>query len=754
MDLVSDAGLVAAANQALGKRREDETYRNWTTALDAHLQRVKSASEDTFKSEAFQKALWESEAISATGLGRVPTNALWRDTELLEILWRVRNFKDGASKSVVTSDLVLAWDAAVERIKKISDRVPRLKLARVFAALRAENFTTVASQEALLQLARELGVGTSSDHRVVLHQSILDRLDEILDQVDAYSEPPHLLRLKLAWLLYGQLAKGPASGVTVAAGEQPGEVRLRPLPADRRRRGMLAIAGMVPSVLAMIQFAKDGCSREDFKEHVRAVNPKLAVASVSTNINALIAEWGVLATDGDRINLTPRGAAFLESGDPDDVSDWLLTQILGFDNALYLLSQQPREHKTLLLDLQGVNPGWTTNFAPNAMINWLRGLGLIAFSEGRTLDLTSKGKDWANQIRWVPGQLERPPITAIPVIDTKDQLEGQVSKRPTIEAIVATFPKDLVFETRLIAQLDAALWSHPRRHFVILTGLSGAGKTQLACSYASALRHQEATSTFKGTYVLPVQPGWHDSSPILGYVNPLNSERYVRTGFLNFLLDAVRDPERIYTVILDEMNLSHPEQYFAPLLSAMETGGQIELHSQDDDVDEIPASVSYPHNLLIIGTVNMDETTHGLSDKVLDRASVIEFWDIDTDRFPGWDSTDLSSEQLTQLKSLIKRLGVALSPARLHFGWRTVGDVIGYVRSALSGGAISFAEALDHAVYAKVLPKLRGEDSPRLRKALAECASLLKERSLTLSAGKIGQLEDDLTRVGTARFWR
>ncbi|WP_180970636.1 hypothetical protein [Burkholderia sp. WAC0059] len=111
---------------------------------------------------------------------------------------------------------------------------------------------------------------------------------------------------------------------------------------------MLAIGGAVASILAMLQFVKDGCSREDFREHVRSVNPKLAPSSVNTNINALIAEWGVLAAEGDQLLLTSRGAAFLESEDPDDVSDWLLTQILGFDNLLYLLRQGPREHKTLI----------------------------------------------------------------------------------------------------------------------------------------------------------------------------------------------------------------------------------------------------------------------------------------------------------------------------------------------------------------------------------------------------------------------
>lgn len=754
MDLVSDGGLASACNQAVAARQSDPGYATWTARLTEFIGSVGQATEATFRSQEFQRKLWESDVISATGLGFVPTQELWGDSLLLDILWRVRNLDPMLPEQTRTDVLAAAWDAAIGRIKQIAPRVPRLKLARVFAALQPANFTTLANGEALIQLARELGVGKASDHKVILHQRILDRLDQVLPNVDGPPEEDRkLLRLKLPWLLYERLAVAPVAGVTVAPGDKPGEVQLQPLPANRRRRGMLAIAGLVPSVLAMIQFVKDGCSREDLREHVRSINPNLAPGSVNTNINALIAEWGVLAAEGDHMTLTARGAAFLESEDPDDVSDWLLTQILGFDNALYVLRDQPREQKTLISDLQRVNPGWTSNFAPTAMINWLRGLGLAEYAGGRTLKLTPRGEDWASRIHWVPGVLE-PTATPSAATSVAVAVPELSLNRPNVDQLMATFPPDMVFPRQIVAQLDAALWSHQRRHFVVLTGLSGAGKTQLALNYAQALWGQEKQGAKAGTHVLPVQPGWHDPTAVLGYVNPLNTERYIRTDFLNFLLNAVRDPERPYTVILDEMNLSHPEQYLSPLLSAMETGLQIELHSQDEDIEEIPPSVPYPSNLLIIGTVNMDETTHGLSDKVLDRASVIEFWDIDTDQYPGWKNSGLDAAQVNQLRDLLKTLGAALAPARLHFGWRTVGDVLGYVRAALAGGAIPFNTAVDQAVYAKVLPKLRGEDSPRLRTAFRELTAALQHHDLPVSAAKVSQLDDDLAHLGSARFWR
>ena len=84
------------------------------------------------------------------------------------------------------------------------------------------------------------------------------------------------------------------------------------------------------------------------------------------------------------------------------------------------------------------------------------------------------------------------------------------------------------------------------------------------------------------------------------------------------------------------MNLSHPEQYLAPILSAMEReGGEIPLHGGDAGAYGVPQAISYPGNLVIIGTVNMDETTMGVSDKVLDRAFTLEFWDIDVGAWAG-----------------------------------------------------------------------------------------------------------------------
>jgi hypothetical protein len=319
--------------------------------------------------------------------------------------------------------------------------------------------------------------------------------------------------------------------------------------------------------------------------------------------------------------------------------------------------------------------------------------------------------------------------------------------------VIARFDQEFRFPEELIGQLDAGLWGHPRRHFAVLTGLSGAGKTQLARNYALSL-WQDDPQPSEGLLIVPVQPGWHDYTSLLGYVNPLESDAYVRTGVLDFLLQASANPTKPYTLVLDEMNLSHPEQYLAPLLSAMETGETIVFHGQVDEIDGVPPGIPYPSNLMIIGTVNMDETTHGLSDKVLDRASVIEFWDIEVKAFPGWQKSTLEDEQISIVRNLMSSLMDVLRPARLHFGWRTLNDVIGYLQQTQAGGVIEFSRALDHAIYSKILPKLRGEDSPRLHQVFTLLHATLNDAGLGMSLRKVKEMADDLAHSGSTRFWR
>jgi hypothetical protein len=151
----------------------------------------------------------------------------------------------------------------------------------------------------------------------------------------------------------------------------------------------------------------------------------------------------------------------------------------------------------------------------------------------------------------------------------------------------------------------------------------------------------------------------------------------------------------------------------------------------------------------------MDETTHGLSDKVLDRAFTLEFWDIDLDAYPRWGKRALSNEQEERCRAALRDLMAALSPARLHFGWRVIDDVLDFLSLVTQAAApLPLDDALDSVIYAKVVPKLRGDDSPRFREAFAASARALRQHGLKHSLQKVEELARDLESTGSARFWR
>ena len=352
------------------------------------------------------------------------------------------------------------------------------------------------------------------------------------------------------------------------------------------------------------------------------------------------------------------------------------------------------------------------------------------------------------------------PAILLELYDTDSPDPARPVDRPELSRITKHFESieedgTLIFERDMVESLHLGLWARERRHFAVLTGLSGTGKTQLALEYAKAVTGEDEESNGR-VRTIAVQPGWYDPTPLLGYVNPLGENRYTATEFLRFLIRATENPSQPHVCVLDEMNLSHPEQYLAPILSAMELEhGEIELHSGDADEYGIASSIHYPDNLVLIGTVNMDETTMGISDKVLDRAFTLEFWDVDVDRWPGWERTSLVDQDREATMAVLTRVMEALSPARLHFGWRVIEEVVRFMEQRRAQtAALSVKDALDRVIYAKILPKLRGDDSPRFRKALAECQTALNERILTRSARKVEELIEDVDQTGSFRFWR
>ena len=204
------------------------------------------------------------------------------------------------------------------------------------------------------------------------------------------------------------------------------------------------------------------------------------------------------------------------------------------------------------------------------------------------------------------------------------------------QSLISNFYKNtqkagLIFSSQLIQRFIASLCTKP---FVICSGLSGSGKTKLAQAFVQWIC--ESDKQYK---IIPVGADWTNREPLLGYPNGLESKSYVTpdSGALQLILEASKNQNKPYFMILDEMNLSHVERYFADFLSIMESKEKLKLYSgekrysqytKENEFDEeyfIPYEIEWPQNLFIIGTVNIDETTYMFSPKVLDRANVIEF---------------------------------------------------------------------------------------------------------------------------------
>lgn len=301
----------------------------------------------------------------------------------------------------------------------------------------------------------------------------------------------------------------------------------------------------------------------------------------------------------------------------------------------------------------------------------------------------------------------------------------------------------------LLLRFAAALGS---KRFVILSGLAGSGKTKLAQAFARWLAPAAENEESPAHLVIPVGADWTGSDAILGYPDGLDPKRYVTRSALD-LIQRAAEAEADGTphfLILDEMNLSHVERYFADLLSLIESGESTELYRRaepDGEWDGLRSGVEpkfrLPSNLFIIGTVNVDETTYMFSPKVLDRANVIEFRverddlvkflgkprRVDLNAFNGagfeqgfGQSFSLEADkELTLPEGFSKRFQEEmllffdlLGAHNAEFGFRVANEAARFLHfhHLLSGeeakGEKWFSTAMDAVIVQKLLPKLHG----------------------------------------------
>lgn len=171
-------------------------------------------------------------------------------------------------------------------------------------------------------------------------------------------------------------------------------------------------------------------------------------------------------------------------------------------------------------------------------------------------------------------------------------------------------------------------------NLVILAGPSGIGKTRLPMVYANTLGLDVARNT---VLFVPISPSYLEPEDVLGYIRPMSEEgnefnaEYMesQTGLVSFLIDAAEHKDKIHLVIFDEMNLSQIEHWFAPFISVLEQdpdSRELKLYSDNLIVknrDKYPGSINIGDNVFFVGTVNIDETTKQISDRLLDRAVII-----------------------------------------------------------------------------------------------------------------------------------
>ncbi|SOC41460.1 McrB family protein [Ureibacillus acetophenoni] len=311
--------------------------------------------------------------------------------------------------------------------------------------------------------------------------------------------------------------------------------------------------------------------------------------------------------------------------------------------------------------------------------------------------------------------------------------------------------------------------------FAIISGISGTGKTKIVQLFAEAIGATEKNGQFK---LISIRPDWSDSSDLLGYRDIKGD--FIKGPLTEMVENALANPQLPHFVLLDEMNLARVEYYFSDVLSVMESRKKDEEGNFTSSplLPQYNEDLTLPGNLYIIGTVNMDETTHPFSKKVLDRANTIEFNEIDLLNFdsmmvnesgesdkPLTVSNDVLESTYIHLKDafqthealirkvseIINTINKQLEPIYAQVGYRVRDEVSFYMaHNTEAGMLLTETEAMDFCIMQKILPRIGGTQNI-VQPVLEELQSELKE--YPKSKAKVEQMLERVKIDGFVSFW-
>lgn len=332
-------------------------------------------------------------------------------------------------------------------------------------------------------------------------------------------------------------------------------------------------------------------------------------------------------------------------------------------------------------------------------------------------------------------ELYEPSDEELEEIDTKDRTDELLIKLMDYHSQ----KRNLFYSMKDFVNVHTAIKCS---NLVILSGLSGTGKSALVEVYARALGINLNSDDDRLLFI-PVRPAWNDDADLLGYVDLVhNVYRPSDTGFVDFLVKAQEEENKgkIFIACFDEMNLARVEHYFSQFLSILERpANQRELQLYDNQYTgrlynskDYPSSIMIGDNIRFIGTVNIDESTYHFSDKVLDRANVIELDVLDYSKewkqkqyasLPNttWSKDDYDSiikknsdVKMDEIQSLLWDMHKLLQSAGTQYGVgpRIVKSIKMYLNNLPETEIEGFdvRKGLDYQIKQRVLTKVRGPE--------------------------------------------